>query len=141
MDAPMTGPAITDEELLAFLDEMLSVERAVEVEAALRGSSELAHRAALLRRLHDDSLHSVGEIWRRRQLSCPARAELGNYLLGVLDTAEADYVEFHLHQVGCRTCNANCDDLRSATLDAAGAQSRRERYFESSAGGLRRSGN
>jgi hypothetical protein len=49
-----------------------------------------------------------------------------------------EYLDFHLNDMGCRFCRANLDDLKSA--QAAGQQAsetRRQRYFESSAGLLR----
>ncbi|MFV0446513.1 MAG: hypothetical protein ACK5Q5_23320 [Planctomycetaceae bacterium] len=132
----MSAP-FSDDELLAYLDEMLPVERAVQCEAELRESAELRQRALLLIRRRDSGGHSVGEIWRRRRLSCPTRSELGSWLLGVLDDMEADYLQFHVHVIGCRACAANLEDLRNAQSAGTAAPERRRKIFESSAGILR----
>jgi anti-sigma factor RsiW len=129
----------TDDDILAYLDEMLPIAKATEIEAALRTSADLRQRAAQVRRRQDQNLHSVGEIWRRKQLSCPTRAELGNYLLGALDEGLSGYVEFHVHEIGCRICAANLEDLQSARGEAATSERRRQKYFESSAGRLQSS--
>lgn len=126
----------SDDELLAYLDEMLPVERAALCEAELRNSAELRQRASLLIRRRDSGGHSVGEIWRRRRLSCPGRSELGSWLLGTLDAELADYLEFHLRVIGCRACVANLEDLQNSQ-SASAAPERRRRIFESSAGVLR----
>lgn len=126
----------SDDELLAYLDEMLAVERAAECEVQLRSSAELRQRVQLLMRRRDQGGHTIGEIWRRERLSCPTRSELGSWLLGTLDEAPADYLEFHLQVIGCRACAANLDDLRQSQA-AGGAVERRQKIFESSAGTLR----
>ncbi|MCA9055416.1 MAG: hypothetical protein KDA75_16360 [Planctomycetaceae bacterium] len=133
----MTQP-FSDDELLAYLDEMLSVERAAECESQLRSSPELRQRLSLLLRRRDQGGHSIGEVWRRKRLSCPSRSELGSWLLDALDDDPSDYIEFHLKTIGCRACAANVDDLRqSQQRGAAGVEERRRKFFESSAGVLR----
>jgi hypothetical protein len=126
---------ITDDELLAYLDEMLPADRAGAVEAQLRGSSELRQQAALLSRRRDAGGHTVGEIWRRRRLSCLSRSQLGASLLGTSDDGLVDYIEFHLRTVGCRICQANLHDLQESGRSQA-APVRRRKFFESSAGKL-----
>ena len=133
------GTSFTDDELLAFLDEQLPVERASGLEQALRSSSDLRERLAGLIHRRDQGGHTVGEIWRRHRLSCPKRPTLGSYLLGVLDEDVQGYIEFHLDTVGCRLCNAVVTELKEAQETRSGnSQQRRRRYFESSAGLLRR---
>lgn len=127
----------TDAELLAFLDEMLPPERASEIEQQLRDHSQLRQRAALLARRRDQGGHSVGEVWRRQQLSCLSRSQLGSYLLGVGDPDLDDYIEFHVHTIGCRICAANLEDLQAVHSEGQAQQQRQQRYFESSAGLLR----
>jgi len=134
----MSEPPFTDDELLAFLDEQLAVDRATALEGALRTDSTLRQRAALLARRRDQGGHSVGEVWRRGRLSCPSRTELGSWLLDACDDEIADYIAFHLQVVGCRLCAANLEDLRHSHSAAASAQQRQRRHFESSAGRLRR---
>ena len=130
MDA---GP-FTDQELLAYLDESLSVELMSQVEESLRHSDSLRVRLAQLSRQRDHGAHSVGEIWRRNHLSCPSRSQLGGYLLETLTPEFHSHIEFHLHQTGCRYCAANLEDLQ-AGLSAASTdkERRRQKYFQSSA--------
>lgn len=136
----MSPHSISDDDLLAFLDEMLPVDRAAEIEQTLRTTAELRQRVQLLIRRRDQGGHTVGEIWRRRRLSCPSRTELGSWLLGALDEGPAAYIEFHLQVVGCRVCAANLEDLQRTSTEGPVATRRRQKFFESSAGGLRPGG-
>ena len=128
----------TDAELLAFLDEGLPVDRMTALEQLLRQSEPLRLRLARLRRQQDSHGHTVSEIWRRGRLSCPPRHQLGSHLLGVLPAELADYIDFHLAVVGCRVCAANLEDLKSASQTGVEATQRRQKFFQSSAGYVRR---
>jgi hypothetical protein len=128
-----------DQHLLAYLDENLAVDEMSAVEASLRRSEALRRRVGLLARRRDHGGHSVGDVWRRRRISCPDRGELGSYLLGVLDPERAGYVTFHVNEVGCRYCQANLNDLERAAAERDEVPVRRRRYFESSAGLLKAS--
>ena len=129
----------TDIELLAFLDEGLLVERMAAIENALRQSAELRTRTAGLRQQRDSAGHSVGEIWRRERLSCPTRHQLGSFLLDALPAELTQYIQFHLQTIGCRYCAANLEDLRqSAQQASAETTQRRQKFFQSSAGHIRR---
>jgi len=125
----MSDPSISDQQLLAFLDEMLPVEEMVELEKSLRSNESLRRRAAALSRRRDQGLHSVGEIWRRLRLSCPTRSEWGSYLLGTLDQELSDYYEFHVRTVGCRICAANLNDLEQTLRSSPEAPQRRPNFF------------
>lgn len=126
-------------ELEAFLDEGLPAERMAAIEDALRGSEELQQRLTMLNGRRDAGVHSLGEIWRRHRLSCPSREQLGSYLLGVLPRDVAGYVRFHLETIECRFCAASLADLKAqqSAAEAEVAQ-RRQKYFHSSAGYLRK---
>ncbi len=126
------------EELLAYLSEQLPAERMAAVERSLRDSEPLRKQLAALARERDQGGFTVGEIWRRGRLSCPTRSQLGAYLLQALDDGPREYIDFHLQTVGCRVCAANLADLQQATAAAPEKQRRRRKYFESSAGYLRR---
>lgn len=131
---------LTDAELHAYLDEAVAPERVAVIEAALREDADLREQLATLVAGRDAGLHSLGEVWRRRRLTCPTREQLGSHLLGVLPEALADYTRFHLETVGCRWCNASLEDLRDRHAEGdEDAPRRRGRYFESSAGRLRTS--
>jgi hypothetical protein len=128
-------------DLEAFLDEALPAEEMARIEKALRKDPALARRLAAINGLRDAGIHSVGAIWRRHRLSCPTREQLGSYLLGILPQEVAAYVRFHLELVGCRFCQANRNDLdRQQAEGRKAAQSRRRKYFQSSAGYLRKGG-
>lgn len=129
--------SFSDDELLAFLDELLPSERSARIEQSLRTSEALRNRLNSLIRRRDQGGHTVGEIWRRYRLTCPDRQTLGSYLLGVLDPPLQEYIQFHLETVGCRLCGATVTELEETqTADADQPVRRRRRYFESSAGHL-----
>src|SRR5687768_16453312 len=127
-------------ELEAFLDESLPVERMTAIEDALRKSEALQRRLAAINGRRDAGVHSLGEIWRRHRLSCPTSEQLGSYLLGVLTRDVADYTKFQLETIGCRYCRASLADLKAqqSAADAEVAERRRQKYFQSSAGYLRK---
>jgi hypothetical protein len=58
--------------------------------------------------------------------------------LDVLPDEAATYIRFHLEKIGCRYCQANLADLRSQHGEASTADHRRRKFFQSSAGYLRR---
>ena len=135
----MSETDFTDHELLAYLDEMLPVERMTLLEQKLRQSASLRRKLAVVARHREHGAHTVGEIWRHARLSCPSRARLGSYLLGTLQRQLSEYVEFHVRTIGCRYCAANLHDLESQMEATPETQRRRRRFFQSSAGYLRRS--
>jgi hypothetical protein len=57
-------------------------------------------------------------------------------LLEALDGPGADYVYFHITEIGCRLCQANLKDLEEQQKRTAPdhVQKRRQRYFQTSAG-------
>lgn len=129
---------VSQHDLEAYLDEALPPAEMARVELALRAEAPLRDRLASIHARRDAGVHTVGEIWRRQRLSCLARNELGAYLLEALSADSRRYVEFHLQVIGCRYCLANLDDLRAQQADSVdGAQERRRKYFQSSAGYLR----
>jgi hypothetical protein len=129
----------TENELEAYLDEALAPDEMAEIEAELRKQPQLARQLTAINGRRDAGMHTVGEIWRRHRVSCPSREQLGSFLLGALSPEQADYVTFHIQTVGCRLCRANSEDLDQQQQEAADAKtSRRRKYFQSSAGYLRR---
>lgn len=77
---------------------------------------------------------AVAQLWEQGRLSCPKRSTIGGYLLGTLEGVWHDYVEFHLHTLGCHFCRANLEDLEQQ--GAAPRQSLRRRIMESTVGFL-----
>jgi hypothetical protein len=129
----------TTSELEAFLDESLPAERMATIEEALRHSDALQKQLTAINGRRDAGVHSLGDIWRRHRLSCPSREQLGSYLLGVLARDHAGYVKFHIESVGCRFCAASIMDLKAQQSAAEKEVTRRrEKYFQSSVGHLRR---
>lgn len=126
-------------ELEAFLDEGLTAEEMSAIEQALRADKEMSAQLAIIVQRRGGGMHSIGDIWRTNRISCPSREQLGSFLLGVLEEEIENYVTFHVQTVGCRACQASLDDLRQQQADAAEVrETRRRRYFQSSAGLLRR---
>ncbi len=121
-------------ELEAYLDEALPPSEMARVEAALRDDPKLVAQLSQINGRRDAGIHTLGEIWRRNRLSCPARNQLAGYLLGTIEADQHDYVEFHLKVVGCRYCEANLDDLRKQQRENQEVSARRKKYFDSSAG-------
>jgi hypothetical protein len=129
---------ITREQLQGYLEDCLSEAETAKVEQALRESASLQRMLRALMQERDRGEHSIGAIWCRQRLSCPARDQLGSYLLKALDPEHQDYIDFHLRTVGCAFCLANLSDLQALHQEAApAAKERRRRFFESSAGYLR----
>lgn len=129
----------SDGELEAYLDEELNSEEMAALEAELRSNQALGEKLAAINARRDAGVHSVGEIWRRHRISCPTREQLGTYLLGVADKDVAEYLTFHIEAIGCRYCRANLEDLKMQHEEATEVvKSRRTKYFQSSAGYLRK---
>lgn len=125
-------------ELEAYLDEALPPDEMARVEQALRDSPELVRELSRINGRRDAGIHTLGEIWRRNRVSCPARNELAGYLLNTLDDENVNYVEFHVKVVGCRYCVANLNDLKQQHGDRnEDVKERRKRYYDTSAGYLR----
>jgi|SRR5262245_114229 len=128
---------VTREQLHAYLDDALSDSETARVEQALRDSEALRRSLRQAMQERDRGDHSLGAVWRRERLTCATREQLGSYLLRVLDEAEQDYLDFHLHTVGCPYCLANLADLQTLQKEPAPkAKERRRRFFRSSAGYL-----
>ena len=124
-------------QLEAFLDEALTSSEMSAIEESLRDDEGLQELLAAVIGRRDAGIHSLGAIWRRQRLTCPSREELGSFLLGVVDAPRSEYIQFHLETMQCRYCVANVEDLQAERPDQADvAQSRRQKYFQSSAGML-----
>lgn len=131
--------SFTQHDLEAFLDEALPAAEMARIEGALRDDEAARRQLASIHARRDAGIHTVGEIWRRHRLSCPPRSELGAYLLDALSVDLRKYFEFHLQIVACRFCLANLDDLKSQQHDGEDvARHRRRKYFQSSAGFLKK---
>ncbi len=129
----------TRQDLEAYLDEALTADEMAQIEEALRQDSELLAALGAIQATRDVEGHSLGSIWRSARLTCLTREQWGAYLLGTLSPEQIEYARFHLETIGCRYCQANLTDLSEQQQQSATeVQSRRKRYFQSSAGLLRK---
>jgi RNA polymerase sigma factor (sigma-70 family) len=78
------------------------------------------------------------ETWEALRVSCPKRSTIGAYLLETLDEPWRDYVDFHLHKLGCQFCLANLEDLKQRDRQPE-ASALRDRILQSTVGFLRQS--
>lgn len=129
---------VTPELLAGYLDDALSDEETVAVEQALRQSETLRKQLAALHHEHDRGEHSLAAVWRRERLTCLTREQLGSFLLDVLEPGLRDYVAFHLETSACPFCRANLADLQARQVEPTAASKRRKRFFDSSAGLLKK---
>lgn len=128
----------TDAELEAFLDEALDPRRAAQIEQAMRGDADLIKRLSYINGRRDAGMHTLGEIWRRNQLGVPSIEELGKYLLGILPEEHAEYIRFRIEQLKCPYTIASLKDLQQQSEPNTQAETRRQKYYNSSAGLLKR---
>ena len=136
----MTKP-LRQSDLDAYLDESLPADEMARIEGVLREDPAQVEQLAAINARRDAGIHTLGEIWRRNRLSCPTREQLGSYLMGVLADDEAEHIRFHLEVTACRFCQANAADLQHAEEAApCEVQTRRRKYFQSSAGYLKKKG-
>ena len=126
---------LTREQLHAYLDDALPDGDTAKIEQALRDSETLRQQLRLAMQERDRGDHSIGAIWRRERLTCPAREQLGSFLLEALEPDYQDYIAFHLNTIGCPCCQANLADLKALQEEPASQQQqRRRKIFKSSAG-------
>ena len=124
-----------DAELEAYLEEALDPGRAVEIEQELRENPELLPRLSLINRRRDAGVHTLGEIWRRHQVSVPSLETLGQYLAGKLSAAQASYIQFRIEELKCRYTIAMLEGLdQQQHENSEQSKSRRKKIFDGSAG-------
>ena len=85
----------------------------------------------------EDFENLLTDIWKIQRFSCPKRSTIGAFLLGTLDKQWHNYVDFHLHTLGCRFCVANLEDLKSQS-EKNQTKKLRARIMESTAGFLQK---
>jgi hypothetical protein len=133
----MNEVKFTQNELEAYLDEALDVERMAQIEQTLRRDPRLLEHLARINARNDSGNHSLSSIWRRHQIGVPSRDELGSYLLGILPEEHADYIRFRVQTLRCRFTIAKLNDLQAQQQQSEKQQTvRRRRYFQSSVGYL-----
>jgi RNA polymerase sigma factor (sigma-70 family) len=82
----------------------------------------------------DASDSVLTRVWESLRPTCPKRSTIGRLLLGTLDSPWREYVEFHLHQLGCRFCQANLEDLKRESESQPAPL--RQQVFQSTVGFL-----
>jgi len=60
----------------------------------------------------------VQKVWLEHRVSCPARYWLARLVAGTLESAQLDYMRFHLDEIHCPWCQANLDDLSQTSRRA-----------------------
>lgn len=129
----------TDAELEAYLDESLDPVRAAEVEQGLREDRELLRRLSRINGRRDAGIHTLGEIWRRHQIGVPTLEMMRNHLMGVLASEQSEYIEFRIKELKCPFTIAMLNDLKlQQTENEELSKTRREKFFKTSAGLLRK---
>ncbi len=135
----LVSSPFTDAELEAYLDESLDSTRATEIEEAIKGDENLLQRLSVINSRRDAGVHTLGEIWRRNQIGVPTAEVMGNYLLGVLEDEQADYIKFRMEELKCPFTVALYDDLLARKNESAElSASRREKFYKTSAGFLKK---
>jgi hypothetical protein len=118
-----------DEKRIALVKHRWLRQLGAQVQQRMGGAGEVE----ALEGAAADSL--LTEVWEQHRLSCPKRSTVGGYVLGTLNPAWQDYVEFHVNQLGCRFCRANLADLRQQ--NESQPRVLRDRIVESTVGFLR----
>ena len=131
--------AISQADLEAYLDEALPPDEMAAIEDAMRNDPELGRKLVAIHGRRDAGVHTLGEIWRRNQIGVPTTEQISNHLLGVLSREESDYIMFRLDVLKCPYTIAMYKDLSAQRDgDTQQSESRRKKYFNSSAGLLRK---
>ena len=100
----------------------------------MREDKELLERLSQINKRREAGMHTLGEVWRRNQLCVPSVEQMGNFLLGVLQPEEADYIRFRIEDLKCPFTIALKADLESRKEDSVKTESneRRSKFYNSS---------
>lgn len=121
----------TDAELDSYLDESLESSRAADLENELRQYPNLLERLSKINARRNAGVHTVGEIWRRNQVSVPAPEKMQAYLDGELSQDESDYIDFRIKELKCVFTLAIYHDLLAQQNDPGQhSRDRREKIFD-----------
>ena len=78
---------------------------------------------------------NLKQIWEDLRPSCPKRTTLGKFTLEILPPEWADFVQFHVQQLGCDYCRANLSEL-SDQIDTKENDRVSQQLFQSTIGFL-----
>lgn len=128
----------TDADLESYLDETLHPDLAADLEQSMRDDKSLLDRLSHINGRRDAGIHTLGEIWRRNQVGVPTREQIQEYLNGKLSAEHSDYIDFRIETLKCRYTIAHVKDLENPSEKSPKADDRRKKYFDSSAGLLKK---
>lgn len=128
----------SDADLESYLDETLHPDLAAELEQSLKEDDEMLDRLSHINGRRDAGIHTLGEIWRRNQVAVPTREQISEYVNGTASNEFAEYIDFRINILKCRYTIAHTNDLESEVKESEQTDSRRKKYFDSSAGLLRK---
>ena len=74
------------------------------------------------------------DLWQKGRLSCAKRSTIGAYLLKTLSSEWTNYIDFHLNTLGCHTCRANLEDLKTQNENSDHPKALHTRIMQSSIG-------
>ncbi len=130
----------TDADLESYLDETLHPDLAADLELSMKEDKDLLGRLSYINGRRDAGIHTLGEIWRRNQLGVPTREQVVDYIAEKLPAEHEKYIDFRIKILKCRYTIAHVNDLQNQTGSKEDAsEDRRKKYFDSSAGLLRKS--
>jgi macrodomain Ter protein organizer (MatP/YcbG family) len=129
----------TEAELEAYIEESLDPVRAAQLEQAMREDETLVQKLSFINSRRDAGIHTLGEIWRRNQIGVPSGKRIRDFIMGIATDDEAEYIRFRLEVLKCPFTIACWKDLKEKLDDKSEQviESRRRKYFNSSAGLLR----
>ena len=88
-----------------------ALKRLRQLAAVREANSDLLPLLAAAEEGHPLLDMDVHEIWRARQVSCPARHWMARFVAGELEEGPASFLRFHIDEMKCDVCQANRDDL------------------------------
>lgn len=127
---------ITDQQLRQFIHEEFDEVEMAMLEKQIRNSVELQTRLDQIRQSEERGEHSLGAIWRRAQITCPTREQLGSYLLKAMSADQRKYIAFHLEVIVCPYCRANFEDLEKLQAETVEKTHKRRKSIMDSTMGV-----
>jgi RNA polymerase sigma factor (sigma-70 family) len=82
-------------------------------------------------------LPNLRRTWEDLRPSCPKRTTLGKYVLEILTPEWANFVGFHVDQLGCDYCRANLEELKNESASESNSKVSQQ-LFQSTVGFLKR---
>jgi hypothetical protein len=112
----------SDARLLAYVEERLSIADTIRLEKSLDADEQLKTDLCRVSGQHVTGELTLAAIWRDFQVGCLNHEQLAAYVRHQLGGGLADYVRFHIDEVGCRVCEARLDELTRLTNNSANEQ-------------------